>query len=125
MENAIQSNESSEAKDSGLQVRNLKTSDFFVMAKIVSKMGTKVLKQLSESTTELQAGLLFVTIVLENAEADMKAWLADLAGKTAEEFDQLSFDAPIEVIEKLSEKEDLNAFFGRVRALVNKILSTR
>lgn len=123
MENVAQ--QQNEVIDTQIRVRGLKTTDFFVMAKIVSKMGSKMLKQINESTTEMQAGLLFMTIALENAEEDMKAWLADLCGKTVEEFESMSFDAPIEVIEKLSEKEDLNAFFGRVRALIAKLSSKR
>lgn len=103
-----------------MDIRPLKTADFFKIAKILSKMGNKVLKELKEETSALQAGMLFLTTALEYAESDVMEWLADLAGKTKEEFAELDFDTPLLVIEKLVETEDIPSFFERVRGLINK-----
>lgn len=103
-----------------IEIRRLKTKDFFQVAKILSKLGNKVMQQLNEETNSMQAGLLLLTTALENAESDMLEWLADLAGKTPEEFEEMDFDTPLLVIEALAEKEDLNRFFVKVRALIQK-----
>jgi hypothetical protein len=104
-----------------MEVRNLKTSDFFIVAKILSKIGGRALKEIDEQTNSMQAGVLLLTSALENADQDLLKWLADLGGMEAEEFAEQAFDAPITIIEKLAEKEDLTRFFERVRGLVKKI----
>lgn len=104
-----------------MEVRNLNTADFFIVAKILSKIGSDVIREIDDKTNEMQAGILLLTSALERADNDVLNWLADLAGKTPEEFKEAEFDAPIAVIEALAEKEDLQRFFVRVRGLVEKI----
>lgn len=103
-----------------MDIRALKTKDFFIASKILAKIGNKVTRQLTPGTTESQAGLLLLTTALEHAEGDMMAWLADIAGMTPEQFSETSFETPLIIIEKLVEKEDIPRFFGRVRELATK-----
>jgi hypothetical protein len=103
-----------------MEIRPLKTKDFFIAAKILAKIGNKVTRQLSPGINESQAGLLLLTTALEHAEGDMMEWLADIAGMTPEQFSETEFDTPLLIIEELIEKEDIPRFFGRVRELAKK-----
>jgi hypothetical protein len=104
-----------------IEIRSLKTSDFFTMAKILSKIGGRMLRQVTEETNGMKVGLLLLTSALESAELEMMDWLASMANKTVEEFSEMSFDAPLIVIEQMSQKEDMQSFFVRVRGLIEKL----
>lgn len=51
--------------------------------------------------------------------------MADLVGRSVEEFDSLPFDAPLAVVEKLAEKEDIAGFFKRARKLATAFSGIR
>jgi hypothetical protein len=104
-----------------IEVRRLKTKDFFTVASLLGKMAGDASKEISDGATASQIGTIFVSNALKYAEKDIKTWLADLVNIKPEEFDGLAFDAPIEIIEQLAEKEDLLSFLQRVQQLRGKL----
>jgi len=106
-----------------MEVRKLTAKDVFTVASILGKCGqeaTKIMGSL-DSKNESAIGLTFISIALQYAEKDIKEWLCSLVGKTSDEFDNLPLDAPLEIVEKLFEQEDIPRFFERARGLFQKI----
>lgn len=103
-----------------MEIRRLKTKDFFTVATLLGKMASEATKEIGEGSSASQIGTIFVSNALKFAEKDLKNWLADLAGIEPKEFDELPFDAPIDIIEQLAEREDLNSFLQRVMQLRSK-----
>jgi ribosomal 50S subunit-associated protein YjgA (DUF615 family) len=103
-----------------LQVRPLKTKDFFKVASILGKMTKTALSELSFTTDEKKIGFVFVHSAFQYAETDIRELLADLVNIKPAELDELPFDTPLLIIEKLQEQEDLKRFFTKVGRLMNK-----
>lgn len=107
-----------------VEVRSLQTRDVFAVARILGRVarGNKVQlmavitgKQVDPSAIALDLfGVLFT-----DAESDIKAWCADLCGKTVEEFDALPPDTIFEIIDQLKSREDMKGFLGRVSRLIS------
>lgn len=107
-----------------MDVRKLEAKDFFTIAQLLGKIGRETFSGVDyEKVTEGQLGLLVVTACLEYAETDFKNFFASLTNTNPEEFDHLPFDAPIVVIEKLMEQEDMNQVFLRLKGLAKKSFS--
>lgn len=109
------------------EVRRLNTGDLFTMTKILSAISQdirselKSLSSLEKEENKQLFGLMLVESALKHAEGDTKTLLADLVGKTREEFEKEPFNAPLIIIDKLAEQEDLNDFFQQARSLVSKL----
>ncbi len=118
-----------------LKVRSLQVQDLFKVAKIIGTCFDKLMKASEKAGIGLKEfeekvknkdkekdfevfGMQLFNIVYEAAESDIKPFMASFIGKTAKEFDVLSFEVPLIILEKLAEKEDLSGFFLRVMKLV-------
>lgn len=105
-----------------MEVRRLKTKDFFTVATMLSKMAGDAMHGMADAANNsAQVGATFISSALKYAESDLKAWLSDLVGIKPDEFDELPFDAPLEIVEQLADKENLVNFFLRVKGLRDKI----
>lgn len=105
-----------------MEIRRLKTKDFFTVATMLSKMAGDTMRNLSGETNDAASvGASFISNAFKYAESDIKDWLADLAGIAKDAFDELPFDAPIEIIERLAEQENLTSFLQRVMGLKDKL----
>lgn len=110
-----------------IKVRPLTVTDVFAVARMLSKvtkgarveLAAAVKAETKPDPTEL--GMVIFQSIFVEAEEDLKAWMADLIGKTKEEFTVMSATTVIDIIEALIEQEDIRDFFGRVSRLVSKV----
>ena len=107
----------------GVKVRSLCVNDLFSVAKIISKATGEGLKALADmqETSEKEVGMAIIAVGLAQAEDETKAWLADIIGKTPEEFGGMPPTVALDIVEQLMEQEDLQAFFTRASALAGKM----
>lgn len=94
------------------------------MTKIMSKISGDVrdgLKDLQIRKIDQQLfGIIVIEAAMKHAETDMKALLADLIGKSVEEFEEEPFDAPITILGIVADQENLKDFFSKVQGLQKK-----
>lgn len=100
-------------------MRTLNTLDLIKGSAILGKIGKNI--DIPEGASNAQVGVAIFSAVLTHAESDFKAWLADIAEMTQEEFEKQPFDYPLQLLEELAEKEDLSRFFERAKKLMGKI----
>ena len=103
-----------------LQVRRLKTGDFLKIAGMIGQMSTDVIRNMTATTTEYQAGILFLSSALKQCEKEIKELLADLVGKKPEEFAEMPFDVPIQILDAVAEQEDMQKVFLQLKGLMKK-----
>ena len=124
METSLKTNNLGDFYMSDYKVRRLSTKDLFTMTKIMSKISGDVrdgLKDLQIKAIDQQLfGIIVIEAAMKHAETDMKALLADLIGTTVEEFEKEPFDAPITILEKVADQENLKDFFSKVQGLQKK-----
>ena len=106
-------------------VRPLSVTDVFTVARMLSKVTKGARAEIAESIkaekpnpTELGM-VLFQSMFIET-EKDLKTWLADLIGKTEEEFLVMPAATVIDIIEALMKQEGAADFFARVSQLVSR-----
>lgn len=109
-----------------LSIRRLNTKDFWTVLSVLRKGGKEALSRMgaAEEMDNMARGILIMDIGLEYAEKDLKGLLADLAGMSLEEYEKQPFETTIDIIEVVSEQEDLSAFFKRVAGLFKKVSPT-
>jgi hypothetical protein len=127
-----------------LEIRDLNTGDVFTVAKMLlkvvgenkdsikkliksrSKDGKK--KELSQEEQE-ELGIDLTMLVLQNclefAEKDLKKWFADLIGVKQSEFDKTPIDTIPNIINQITEKDDVHSFFTAVLQLYRKMSKSR
>lgn len=94
----------------------------------LEKLNPKQRKEYAEKLAEAQAnlpnptelGLALVQNLFIESEADLKAWLASLIGKTADEFKVMPATTIIDIVDGLLAQEGIMDFFERVSQLVSK-----
>ncbi|SFJ83282.1 hypothetical protein [Thermoflavimicrobium dichotomicum] len=95
-------------------MRQLKTSDIFRLSSIIRKLNLKKeLASLNAETPE-KFGLQLILLLFENldqAEEEISAFFADLAGKKPEEFKEMDLAELSQFIEELQEVQGLKDFF--------------
>lgn len=105
------------------EVRRLNAKDLFKMTKILSVISgdlRETLKDVDMKKVDNQVlGIIIVEAAMKHAEGQMKELLADLVGMTAEEFEQLPFDAPLEILTILAKQEDLKDFLEKAKGLMS------
>jgi len=103
-----------------IEVRPLIVDDVFTVAAILSK-GTKaglaavVKAEGKVNPTEVGIGS-FLSLFVDTKE-ELKAWLADLIGKTKEEFISMPPTTLITVIKELRKQEEFSDFLAQVKEL--------
>lgn len=113
--------------ESTYKVRRLNTSDLFTMTKIMSKISGDVreaLKGLQIGAIDSQLfGIIVIEAAMKHAETDLKTLLADVIAMETEEFENLPFDAPIDILGIVAEQENLKDFFTKAQGLMKKFSS--
>jgi hypothetical protein len=104
-------------------MRDLNTMDTLKVATIIGKMGMSAGELLKENMNDQQIGLIFFTSALQYAEKDIRDLLASISEMTPDEFDKQPFDYPLDLIEQLSEKEDIQLFFEKAQKLAQKMFA--
>lgn len=120
--------------DKKLIVRRLSVIDVFKFAKLLGKLGTGAISQISSMTqvdedadedtkkdNAQQVGFYLFTTLMEY-EVELLDFLAGLTDKSLPEFKLLPPDVAIDVIVALAEGDDLKRFFDKARALATKFL---
>lgn len=107
-----------------VEVRAFTVQDTFTATTMLSKVtkGARVELALALSSKKkvdpTEVGMaLFQSMFLETQE-EMKSWLADLIGKSKDEFLAMPAMTILDVIEAIAKKEDAKDFFERVSRLV-------
>lgn len=109
-----------------IEVRSLLVMDVFTVARMLSKVTKGARVELArviagEKPDPTELGLTIFQSLFADAEEDIKSWLADLVGKSKEEFGAMPATTVIDVIEGLANQEDIVDFFGRVSQLVARL----
>src|SRR5690625_982869 len=93
------------------EMRPLKTSDIYVMSKILKKMDLKM--DVNDGTTQMEMGVQFIQRILENlhkAEKEVNGFMADLIGMDEKEFSELPITEVFKVFEQFKKHEGVNTF---------------
>lgn len=118
--------------DKKIVVRRLSVTDVFKFAKLLAKVGTDALSQISELTqseegeteddkkNKAQEVGFYLFATLAEYEVELLDFLAGLTDKPLAEFKLLPPDIAIDVIATLAEGDDLKRFFVKARALATK-----
>lgn len=112
-----------------MNVRKLNAGDLHRFGRMIQKVAPKVAKvnfQKMEgeekSAHAERVGKEIFPILLESSYEDLWEWLASMAGKTVEEFDEMDIDAPLEIIEEIIKKEEFGNFFKKASMLLKSQL---
>jgi hypothetical protein len=68
-------------------------------------------------------GIEVFKTMLEHLESDLCEWFADLVGVTVEEFDDLPFNAELDIISQVADAEEFADFFTQASQLRNRVES--
>lgn len=108
-----------------IEIRELIVTDVFTVARMLSKIAkgarAEIAKaiQAGESSNPTELGMVVFQTMFADAEEDLKGWLADLIGKTKEEFVLMPATTVLDIIEALMKQEDAADFFARASRLVS------
>jgi len=108
-----------------MEIRELKARDIKTLAHILGKLKAASVGDLfgaieAKTADPMQVGLSIFRIVAADLTDDLYSWLADLAGKTVEEFDEMSVSAPAEIVKALVARGDFADFFGQATRWAEK-----
>lgn len=109
-----------------MEIRQLQVEDVFAMARMLGKVTKGARLQLASALTGKKAnptevGIMLFQSLVTDAEEDLKAWLASLAGKELAEFKTMPATAVLDVVEGLFEQGGIKDFFVRASSLASKI----
>ena len=114
----------------GIEVRQLIVDDVFAVARMLSKVTKGARAELVQALSDKKGGkkpnagelgmALFQSLFTES-EDDLKTWMADLVGKTKEEFIFMPATTLIDIVDALMKQEGILDFFERVSQLVMKM----
>jgi hypothetical protein len=113
-----------------LSIRPLKVKDVFAIARMLGKITKSAREELASNIKDAKAdrtelGIAIIQSIFTVAEEDLKSWLADLIGKDKTEFEAMSANALLDIIEKLSEQEDIKDFFAKASQLASRFISKK
>jgi hypothetical protein len=110
-----------------IEVRPLIVEDVFIVARMLSKVTKGARAELStalsakEKPDPTELGIALFQSMFIDVEEDLKAWLADIIGKSKEDLIAMPATTMIDIIEALTRQESAKGFFGRVSQLVAKV----
>ena len=93
-------------------MRSLKTSDIFVMSRILKKMNIDL--DIKDGMTESQAGAMFIQKIAENlylAENEVNEFMGELVGMSGEEFNELDIEQTFKYFNEFKNQKGLKTFF--------------
>lgn len=96
------------------KLRPLATKDVFKVSRIIKALKLNVMDlNISDTTSTTQAGIEFFKMVLENlhlAEDELSSFVAELAGMTTDEFNDLPLEEGLALIAELKEQKGIIDF---------------
>jgi len=101
------------------EMRPLKTKDIYTMSKILKKLDVKITLDLNKfkGKSQEQAGQLFFIELIKNAlenlhfaQNEVNTFLAELVGIEANQFDELSIEDTVEIINQFKSQKGLATF---------------
>ncbi len=100
-----------------MDIRELRARDVKVLAKMLGKLKTSSVEGIFQAldkpgSNPMQVGLSLFHVIAADLTDDIYAWLADLIGKSVEEFDNMPAATPIDIIKELASRGDFKDFFG-------------
>ena len=110
-------------------MRKIQTADVFHAVRLIEKSGLKeelipLIKDIATKGTDaLDSGILGILTALfsiARMEQPIYEWLEPITGRTPEEISTLDLDELVQLLEELSEQNDLRAFFKAVSGLIAK-----
>ena len=107
-----------------MEIRELRAKDVKTLAKMLGKLKSsstgdlftvldKAAKKKGDSNP-MEVGLSLFRIAAADLTDDIYSRLADLIGKTVEELDEMSVNAPADIIKELVTRGEFKSFFGSV-----------
>lgn len=113
-----------------MEIKKLNTKHFWSIVSMIRKGGKDAILKLQqipqgEGADDLARGMIIFDVAMEHAERDLKALFADLADMSLEEYEQAPYDLTLDIIEALSEKENLADFFKRAASFAKKFLPNK
>jgi len=111
-----------------MEIRKLNVKDVFAVARMLGKITKGARLQLASALAGKKADptelgmVLFQSLVTETEE-DLKAWLAELAGKEVVEFEVMPATAVLDIIDGLIQQEGIKDFFVRASSLASRLSS--
>ena len=108
-----------------VKIRELNVEDVFAVARMLGKITKGARLQLASAltgkkTNPTEMGMVLFQSLVTDAEEDLKAWLASLAGKELEEFKAMPATVVLDVVEGLFQQEGIRDFFGKASLLATK-----
>ena len=112
-----------------IEVRQIIVDDVFTVTRMLSKVTKGARAELAQALSDkkkgkspdpTELGLALVQALFVETETDLKAWLASLIGKSAEEFVAMPAGTIIDIVDGLVKQEGIMDFFGRLSHLVTK-----
>jgi hypothetical protein len=100
-------------------MRKLKASDLMRIVTLLGKIGKDL--KIEEGADPMQVGMALYALFMQYADSDITGLLADIAEMDLETFNNQPFDFPLDVIQHLTESENLPHFFGRAKTLMSKL----
>lgn len=95
-------------------LRPLKTADVFKVSRIIKAMKLSVMDlKIDDKTSTAQAGIEIMKMAIENlhlAEDEVGSFVAELAGITKQEFDELPLEEGLGLIMQLKEQKGIIDF---------------
>jgi len=118
MENIINEGQVITIEGKDYTIRRLNTRDVFKVAAILGKVYKPGMGYTEGQETGFAAAFLSAIPVAEN---DIVGLLSGLLGLTVEQFDELPPEAIFDIVEGLSQSQDLKRFFDKVKAMMSKL----
>lgn len=104
-----------------MEIRDLKAKDTKTLIKMLGKLTpsarseiVNIIKGVGKEKADFESIAIALFQVLASVADDIYAWLADMAGLTIEQLDELPASTPIDIIKEIGKKEGLKSFFGSV-----------
>lgn len=109
-----------------MEIRPLQVEDVFAVARMLGKVTKGARLQLASAltgkkTNPTELGMVLFQSLVTDAEEDLKAWLASLAGKELTEFKTMPATAVLDVIEGLFAQEGIRDFLSRASQLASRL----
>jgi len=100
-----------------MDIRELKSKDIKTIAKMLGKLKSTSVGDLfvaldSKKTDPLKVGISIFRVIAADLTDDIYAWLADMAGVSVEELDEMPAATPIDIVKKIIERGDFADFLG-------------
>ena len=107
-----------------IEIRSLLVTDVFTVARMLSKVAGGARAEIAaaikagKNSNPTELGMVMFQTMFVETEEDMKEWLANLIGKTKEEFLVMPARTVPDIIRTLVKQEDAKDFFAQASRLV-------